>query len=170
MNFFSLSPAKLPLLIDQILAPVENVLDNYSRLIRDCPGIPDGDFVRLGFQRTLSHARSGRDFLQQQREVFDTEIQRSSFFDSLHSPRRLDFLAEVSWQLYVRGRQSQPKDLLEAFPELRARRVWAGDGHKIEHATHALRDSKGRHVAPNTLYLLCLHSDGAQIIFRVVLR
>ena len=137
MNLFSLSTAKLPLLIEQILAPVEYVMENYSRLIRDCPGIPDRDFVRLGFQRNLSQVRSGRDFLQQQREVFDTEIQRSSFFDSLHSRRRLDFLAEVSWQLYVRGRQSQPNDLLEAFPELRGRRVWAGDGHKIEHAAHA---------------------------------
>ena len=85
-------------------------------------------------------------------------VQRSSFFDSLHSERRLHFLNETSWELYARGRQSQPTDLLACFPELQGYCVWAVDGHKIEHACHALRDGKGRQVAPNTLYLLCLHS------------
>jgi hypothetical protein len=112
----------------------------------------------LGFLRTLSQARSGRDFLQQQQEIFENDVQRSSFFDCLHSKRRLQFLDEVGWELYARGRQGQQADLLQLFPELRDRRVWAGDGHKIQHACHALRDSKGRQVAPNTLYLLCLHS------------
>ena len=67
-------------------------------------------------------------------------------------------IGEIGWELYARGRQGQQTDLLESFPELRDRRVWAGDGHKIKHACHALRDDKGRQVAPNTLYLLCLHS------------
>jgi hypothetical protein len=44
------------------------------------------------------------------------------------------------------------------FPELKDRAVWAGDGHHIEHACHAMRDSKGRHVSVNSLYLLCLHT------------
>jgi hypothetical protein len=161
MNLFSLSDSqffKNPLLLEQLLAPMENVHRNFTRSSRDCPGIPDADFLRLGFLRTLSQARSGRDFLQQQQEIWDTVIQRSSFFDSLHSERRLHFLNETSWELYARGRQSQPTDLLACFPELQGRCVWAVDGHKIEHACHALRDGKGRQVAPNTLYLLCLHS------------
>jgi hypothetical protein len=161
MNLFFLSDSqflKKPLLFEQLLAPMENVRRNFTRFSRDCPGIPDPEFLRLGFLRTLSQARSGRDFLQQQQEIGDTVIQRSSFFDSLHSERRLHFLNETSWELYARGRQSQPTDLLACFPELQGLRVWAVDGHKIEHACHALRDRKGRHVAPNTLYLLCLHS------------
>ena len=148
-----------PLLLDELLAPAHHVMENYTRSGRACPGISDRDFVRLGFQRTLGQARSGRDFLQQQQECFDTDIARGSFFDSLHSPRRLRFLDEVAWQLYVRGRrsrQTQEEDLLGAFPQLAGRAVWAVDGHKIEHACHALRDAKERHVAPNTLYLLCL--------------
>lgn len=147
-----------PLLLDQLLAPADDIVDNYTRSTRDCPGLSDGEFLRLGFQRTLSQSRSGRDFLQQQHEIFDFPVPRASFFDSLHSYRRRRFLQEVSWKLYVRGRQHQAPDLLAAFPELRGRLVWAGDGHKIEHACHALRDSKGRQVAPNTLYLLCWHS------------
>ena len=161
MNLFSLSESpfrKNPLLLEQLLAPMENIRQNFIRSSRDCPGIPDPDFLRLGFLRTLSQARSGRDFLQQQQEIWDTVIQRSSFFDSLHSERRLHFLNETCWELYARGRQRQPTDLLACFPELLGRRVWAVDGHKIEHACHALRDGKGRQVAPNTLYLLCLHS------------
>jgi len=137
---------------------MNNVVENYSRLSRDCPGIPDREFLQLGFIRTLSQARSGRDFLQQNREIYDGEIQRSSFFDCLHSQRRLQFLNEIGWELYARGRQGQSTDLLACFAELQGRSVWAGDGHKVEHACHALRDSKGRHVPPNTLYLLCLHS------------
>jgi len=161
MNLFSLSDSQFlnnPLLLDQLLAPMENVRRNFTRFGRDCPGLPDPEFLRLGFLRTLSQARSGRDFLQQQQEIWDTVIQRSAFFDSLHSERRLHFLNETSWELYARGRHSQPTDLLACFPELQGRRVWAVDGHKIEHACHALRDGKGRQVAPNTLYLLCLHS------------
>jgi len=161
MQPFSLSDSQFsenPSLLDQLLGPLDNVCLNYIRSSRVCPGIPDPDFLRLGFLRTLSQARSGRDFLQQQREICDQTIRRSSFFDSLHSERRLQFLHQTSWELYARGRQRQSSDLLEVFPELRGRRVWAVDGHKIEHACHALRDNKGRQVAPNTLYLLCLHS------------
>ena len=150
-----------PLLMDQLMAPLQEVMTAYTRQGRVCPGISDEDFARLGVWRTLSQARSGRDFLQQQREVFDTPLQRSSFFDTLHSARRQRFLAEASAQVYARGRQrqrNQGADLLAAFPELKARSVWAVDGHKIEHACHALRDAQGRQVAPNTLYVLCLHS------------
>ena len=74
MNLFSLSDSqffKNPLLLEQLLAPMANVHRNFTRSSRDCPGIPDADFLRLGFLRTLSQARSGRDFLQQQQEIWD---------------------------------------------------------------------------------------------------
>lgn len=147
-----------PLLLDQLLASAYEIAQNYTRSGRECPGLSDQEFLRLGFQRTLSQSRSGRDFLQQQHEIFEFSVARASFFDSLHSRRRCRFLQEVSWKLYVQGRQNKAADLLSAFPELKGRLVWAGDGHKIQHACHALRDSQGRQVAPNTLYLLCLHS------------
>jgi hypothetical protein len=66
-------------------------------------------------------------------------------------------LQEVSTGLFLRQRAHLP-DLLNAFSELAGQSVLAGDGHRIEHACHSLRDNKGRHVAPNSLYLLCLHS------------
>ena len=147
-----------PALLDQLLAPARFILKNYSRSTRPCPVISDEDFVRRGFLRTLSQAKSGRDFLQHQAEVFNEPLARASFFDSLHSIRRRDLLLELNSQFYLQPRPNAPEDLLAPFPELADRAVWAVDGHKIKHTCHALRDPKGRHVAPNTLYLLCLHS------------
>lgn len=157
MDIHSLSDAD-PALLDELMAPARFVLENYSRHTRPCPTISDENFVRRGFLRTLSQARSGRDFLQQQAEVFDQPLARASFFDSLHSSRRRDLLLELNSQLYVQSHTEAGEDLLAPFPELADRAVWAVDGHKIEHACHALRDPKGRHVAPNSLYLLCLHN------------
>ena len=147
-----------PALLDQLLAPAQFILHNYTRSTRPCPVIADEDFLRLGFLRTLSQAQSGRDFIQHHAEVFDQTLARASFFDTLHSERRVRLLAELSDQLYAQQAPDTGQDLLAPFPELADRPVWAVDGHKIQHACHALRDAKHRQVAPNTLYLLCLHS------------
>lgn len=150
-----------PTVQEQFLQPVYYILENYTRAGRDCPEISDRDFIGLGVRRTLSQCRSGRDFIQQERELFDMALCRASFFDGLHSRRRLELTRQLSWELTCHGRRSlhdAERDLLAVFPELKDVEIWAGDGHKIQHACHALRDSKGRHVAPNTLYLLCLHS------------
>lgn len=157
MNIDSL-PNTNPTLLDQLLSPAQLVLQDYTRSTRPCPVITDQDFLRQGFLRTLSQVRSGRDFLQNHAEVFDQPLARSSFFDSLHSDRRRALLAELNFELYAHHPPTAQEDLLAPFPELASRAVWAVDGHKIQHACHALRDNKGRHVAPNTLYLLCLHS------------
>jgi hypothetical protein len=150
-----------PTLADQFLAPLLHVLANYVRQKLDCPEISDADFLRLGCWRVLSQVQSGRDFIQQQQEMFDSDLKRSSFFAVLHSRRRRDLLAECSWQLYLQGSRQLCRardDLLAAFPQLEGRPVWAVDGHQIAHACHALKDSKGNHVPPNSLYLLCLHT------------
>jgi hypothetical protein len=146
---------------DQFFAPLTHVLTNYVRQKIDCPEISDEDFLRLGCWRVLSQVQSGRDFIQQQQEIFGTDLKRSSFFAVLHSHRRKDLLAECSWQLYLQGSRElcrQQHDLLGKFTALKGRPVWAVDGHQIAHACHALKDPKGNHVAANSLYLLCLHT------------
>lgn len=149
-----------PLLLDQLLAPAQTVLDNYLRGVLVEGEIPDARFVRLGVLRVLSQARSGRDFLQQCQETFQEDVSRSSFFSVLHSRRRERILGEVNAQLVHRATKDSlaAKDLLDAFPELRHRAIFAVDGHLLEHACHSARDAEGRHVAPSNLYLLCLHS------------
>jgi hypothetical protein len=150
-----------PSVRDQFFAPLMHVFDNYMRERLDCPEIRDEEFLHLGCARVLSQAASGRDFLQQQQEILDSDIKRSSFFATLHSARRERMLQEASLQLYLRGCgsfQDPGEDLLGAFAQLRGRALWAVDGHQIEHACHALKDKKGRYVGAKNLYLLCLHS------------
>lgn len=161
--FGSTSPIQSDITLqDQFLGPVFRIAEDFTRTGRECSGISDPDFIRFGVTRVLSQVQSGRDFIQHTNELFGDELARATFFKSLHSSRRSEFIEEVSWGVYCHGRGQMlynGADLLGAFPELRDRAVWAGDGHKIEHACHALKDAKGRFVPPNTIYLLCLHSS-----------
>jgi hypothetical protein len=146
-----------PRLLDQLLSPAIEVLDNYVRgVYRDGP-IDDFRFVRLGVCRVLSQAASGRDFLQMAEEMLREPVARSSFFDTLHATRRLRILAELNAELVMR-QKAATKDLLAGFPELRDVPVFAVDGHHVEHAVHSPDDHKGQKVSSNNLYLLCLHS------------
>jgi len=142
------------------MEPAIRVLSDYVRGVRTEGTISDYDFIRLGVVRVLSQAVSGRDFLQQFHEIFGQDTKRASFFDLLHSSRRQGILAELNHQLIHRApfRSGHPEDdLLSAFPQLRDWDIFAVDGVELRHATHAERDREGRHVPPNTLYVLCLH-------------
>lgn len=159
-----------PLLFYQFLAPAMSILTDYVRGVRHKGRINDPTFVCLGVLRVISQVASGRDFLQQCAQLHDHSVSRSSFFDTLHSKPRRGVLAELNAQLVARrgvGPADTGADLLQAFPELRDRAVYAVDGHQLEHASHSRRDSKGRHVPGNTLYMLCLHS-GLSVNFGAV--
>lgn len=71
------------------------LLDGSIRVVRTEGAITDPDFVRLGILRVLSQAVSGRDFLRQCAETFGEPLERSTFFDTLHSARRLALLSEL---------------------------------------------------------------------------
>jgi hypothetical protein len=152
------NPGADPLVLDQLLAPAQQLLEKgYVRHVyRDGP-VDDLHFVRLGVTRVVSQSVSGRDFLQLTREVHGDSLARSSFFDSLHSTRRRDLLAQLNTELARRQRVSLP-DLLSRYPELRGRALYAVDGHHLAHAVHARRDAEGDFVSCNSLYVLCLHS------------
>jgi hypothetical protein len=55
---------------------------------RLCPELSDFDFLRLGVQRVLSQAKSGRDFLQTHAAGGGSPITVSHFFETLKSERR----------------------------------------------------------------------------------
>jgi hypothetical protein len=146
-----------PQLLDQLLSPADHLLDNYVRgVYRDGP-LDDFRFLRLGVCRVLSQSASGRDFIQQAREIFQEDLARSSFFDSLHSDRRRIMLGQLNAQL-VRRSSKGLDDLLSGFPVLRDVPVFAVDGHHIEHAVHSPSDPKGEKVSASNLYMLCLHT------------
>lgn len=143
---------------EEFIAPVVTLVRDYCRCARETPGFSDELFVRRGLQRVLNTCESGRAFLQDLGDAGEA-LARATFFDALHSKRRLAMIAEVAEQSYKQfSRQLTQRDWLEEFPELARRAVWAVDGHQIEHAVHAIRDTKGGRVPPGMIYGLCLHS------------
>lgn len=148
-----------PTVSEAFFEPLATALADYSRLAQDCPKLTDADFLAAGVHRVLAPVQSGRDFLQAFSELHGRSIARSSFFDGLHSARRLAVLTEVGAAVHRLGqRELAARDHLAAFAALRGRAVLAVDGHQIEHAAHALRDGKGRRVAAGSVYALCLHT------------
>lgn len=156
-SMLHLNSADNPRLLEQLLNPAIHILDHYVRgVYRDGP-LDDARFLRLGVCRVLSQSASGRDFIQQAREIFQEDLARSSFFDSLHSARRRDTLGQLNAQLVHRAARGL-NDLLSGFPELRGVPIFAVDGHHIEHAVHSPSDHKGDKVSASNLYVLCLHT------------
>lgn len=146
-----------PLLLEQLVAPADQLLDHSIRgVYREGP-LNYFRFLRLGVRRVLSQSVSGRDFIQQTCEIDQEDLARSSFFDSLHSVRRREVLGQLNAQL-VRRFSKDLEDLLGGFPELQGVSVFAVDGHPIEHASHSPSDSKGEKVSSSNLYALCLHT------------
>ncbi len=154
---FRSDAATNPRLLDQLMAPANTILTDFIRGVYRDGALDDFKFTQLGVQRTLGQCASGRDFIQQCREVHGEPLARASFFDSLHSPRRRSVLAELNSQL-VRRARSRSDDLLTGFPELKNRPLYAVDGHHLDHAVHSPRDDKAEYVSANNLYVLCLHS------------
>lgn len=143
---------------DSFFEPALRLLRDYCRKRRDTPELSDEQFLREGLLRVLMHCDSGRDFLQRRQDSGEL-LARATWFDALHSSRRAAMVAEVATRSYeLFDRFLQPRDWLGAFPELAGRAVWAIDGHHLEHACHAARDSKNEFVSVGVLYGLCLHS------------
>jgi hypothetical protein len=142
---------------DTFLSPALMLLRDYSRKTRPVEELTDEQFLRNGVEKVLGQSVSGRDFIQTRQDC-GVRLARSTWFDALHSNRRLGMIEEVAEHSYeVFARMLKERDWLALFPELADRAVWAVDGHQIEHASHAQRGSKGEHVPVGMLYGLCLH-------------
>lgn len=131
------------------------------RSTRQCPEFEDRDFLFEGIVRVLGTYDSGRAWLQDQHEQARAHTPRSTAFDALNSPRRHTTVAEAAEVLQrnlVRSLTGVGVDHLADFPELADWNVLATDGHAVEHAVHAGRDERGRHVADAGLYTLDLRT------------
>jgi Transposase DDE domain len=156
----------------EFFKPLWRALD-LSRSRRNCPALPDELWLEAGVRRCLSLFQSDRDFLQDLADRHDTEILRSTFFESLKSKRRLALLTEILTQIQVHLRRAL-RDPFAAYKCLDDFDLYAGDGHFITAASHdkaAPRKSPnqdktlGRTVAftatkyaTGHLYTLCLRS------------
>jgi hypothetical protein len=134
---------------------------DYTRRERKCPGLPDRDLVREGILRALSHADSGREWLQRTRETECGVANRGTFFPALHSERRRQLVEDVAIAMTRRAGRELAElgvDHLAAFPELAPYRCLAADGHTIAHASHAERRTSGNHNPVSCIYALDLRS------------
>ena len=144
-----------------------------SRSRRNCPALPDELWLEAGIRRCLGLFQSGRDFLQDLADRHDTEILRTTFFESLKSKRRLALLSEILAQVQAHMRRTLP-DPFAAYKCLEDFDLYAGDGHFIAAASHdkpAPRKSPGKDKTPGRtaaftatkyatghIYSLCLRS------------
>ena len=156
----------------EFLKPLGRFLD-LSRSRRNCPALPDELWLEAGVRRCLGLFQSGRDFLQDLADRHDTEILRTTFFESLKSKRRLALLSEILAQVQAHMRRALP-DPFAAFKHLADFDLYAGDGHFIAAASHdkaAPRKSPSKdkttgrtaaftatQYATGHLYSLCLRS------------
>ncbi len=147
---------------DDFIAPAEMLMKNYVRGAREQTGnLTDLRFLRLGITRVVEGDESGRAFLQAlaDRNDADISVARSTWFDALHSKRRLGIIEQVAAESYRRFEaELANRDHLAKFPELRDYPIVAVDGHNIEHACHSPKDAKDRHIPSGMIYGLCLHT------------
>ena len=133
----------------------------YSRSTRKCPKLKDEDFIMSNIVRVMSESKSGRSFIQKHQESDGEVCDLSTYYESLHSLRRLEMLREFHHG-FMKSTQATAKtkgvDYLADFPELSNRIVVAADGHYHEHACHAKRTQSGSLLAPGTIYVQDMHT------------
>lgn len=122
---------------------------------RHCPVLSDSDWLRLGIERVLQEASTGRGFLQTHGARFEAAPELSHYFHSLRSPRRLRLLEELNPRLIAQLTESLP-DELAAFPQLQDFDVYAGDGHWHSAAAHDAPAEEGTRYAVGHFYCLDL--------------
>jgi Transposase DDE domain len=119
---------------DYFFKPLTQVLTS-GLSFRQCPRVSDPEWIYAGVERVVASVRSGREFLQNFFKWLPGGIALSPYFKALHSPRRLEKVAEVDALVRAVADQTLP-NALPQFPELDGFAVYAGDGHYVEHATH----------------------------------
>lgn len=151
------------LILKHITDSMSNALeaDRYAHWKLNCPELTDVDFVRLGVLRCLAKVDSGRHFLQDMAQVAEEQWAHSTYFQALHSRRRLEMVKALSIQsklLYDLKMESMNIDYLAQFPELDDYDVEAADGHFVDNACHTEKNDSGKVFAAGFIYALNLRN------------
>ena len=128
---------------------------------RICPSVPDKLFINTCFNRVISQHSSGREYIQKLDEIDEIYIPSSTFYDTLHSQRRLDLITNVSllnYELLSKQLIDENIDYLNEFKELEGYEIFSIDGHYIEHSSHTERNDKGKVYAAGNLFALNLRN------------
>lgn len=129
----------------------------YTTWERKCPEFSDTDYAYMGLLRCITSVDSGRHFIQNAEELHNMACAHSTYFNSLHSPRRRDMLKDVSMESYkllCAEAEELGIDYLKQFPELEAYDVEAADGHFITHASHTPKNQNGSVYAAGFIYAM----------------
>lgn len=139
-----------PTVYKAFLQPVFSIFSDLAHR-RECPKIPDIDWIKCGIFRCLGTATTGRGFLQSL-TVHDRGIRPklSSFFEALKSLRRGLLIIEANLALVDHMKEILPteSDPLSDFPQLDGYDIYAGDGHYHESSTHDQRKGKANKKYP----------------------
>lgn len=132
---------------------------------RTCDSLPDTLFIETCLKRVITLNQSGRDFLQALHEVDDQKVPRSTFFDALHSYRRLSAVKEMSCLYHdFLSDQLTGVDYIEDFPEIDGYNVFSADGHFIEHPSHLVKKCGPKVYAPGNLYIQNMRDGLIQLL------
>ena len=146
-NFFCMTTqtSKIKTVFGKLTQPLLSQVDkcNYKR---KCNILPDDEWIKTGLLRILSQEPSGRAFIQKLSDSGGTDINRSLFFETLKSKRRLKLCKDVSLSLYQMTRlKNLEADPFAQFAALGEYDIHAGDGHYHGAAVHDERKDGKRH-------------------------
>jgi len=141
----------------KLFNPITSLLKGCKN-IRNCPSLPDREWIETGVARVLSNESSGRSFLQRRFDAGLGLITRSHFFESLKSARRLRLCQEINEALRdQRKRYHQRLDPFKAYRALDTYDIYAGDGHYHGAAAHD-RKKQGKKYPVQHFYSINLRS------------
>ncbi len=142
----------------------------YTTWERKCPDFSDIEFVSKGLLRCITPVDSGRHFIQNIQEQYNSKFPHSTYFTALHSLRRRDILKAVaseSYRIVCNLAEESKIDYLNHFSELDDYDIEAADGHFITHACHTPKNKKGKVFASGFIYAMNLRNGFLNPICKV---
>jgi hypothetical protein len=142
----------------------------YTTWERKCPNFSDVEFVSKGLLRCITPVDSGRHFIQNIQEQFNSNFPHSTYFTALHSSRRRDMLKAValeSYKIVCNLADELEINYLNHFSELDDYEIEAADGHFVKHACHTPKNPKGRVFAAGFIYAMNLRNGFLNPICKV---
>lgn len=129
------------------------IIEKYALSDRQysCSEISDLDYLRLGIERCLSQAKSGRDYIQELGDHDTLHLSVNHFFKALKSKRRLANITSVN-DLLREAISQNIEDPFASFSELDKWHLYAVDGHYQQAACHdpAHTNTRGKTTKPAT--------------------
>ena len=121
----------------KFLAPIMTMVTINNMFSRQCSSVDDLTFLRLGILRVLQADKSGRSFVQSIVQNDIAEIELNTFFKTMKSERRLNYLKNIYDEFaLIATRDLEVNDIFKDFKELAGMGLFAGDGSYHEHASH----------------------------------